>query len=202
MDTSDDRLVLCRNNLCIEKGLKLCTQCRAAWYCSKECQEDHWRRHKKFCKAISSSPEMLLRYFKAVDGYKISENQRESCEFDQALLSLQESLELHKEFQNDLLISLCYYEIGRLPRSKKQREEALVNFRKALEISREIHGENHGQTSCKGDYNESLISLQKAKAIFSRELGVEDPRTVQTDVHIDLCQQFTTYTKCTLLLKP
>eukprot|EP00985_Skeletonema_marinoi_P000877 scaffold360_cov77-Skeletonema_marinoi.AAC.2 len=27
-----------------------CTRCRGAYYCSRDCQEADWRRHKKFCK--------------------------------------------------------------------------------------------------------------------------------------------------------
>ena len=29
---------------------KLCTQCRVAYYCSRKCQKQHWKReHKQFC---------------------------------------------------------------------------------------------------------------------------------------------------------
>ena len=98
---------------------------------------------------ISSSPEMRLRYSKAVKDYKIAANQKESDKFDQALLSLQESLEIMKEFQIDEYISGCYFETGYLLSSKKQYEEASVNFRKALEIRGEVYGENHAETcSC------------------------------------------------------
>ena len=126
---------------------------------------------------------------------------------------------------------------------KKQYEEALVNYRKALEIFREIHGENHGNTcecyeaignilSCqgryddafigygkalairkkmfgenhidigrsyynigvvnqlkKGDYDGALVSLQKAKAIYTCQFGVEHPETVKTNAAIAFCQQ-------------
>jgi len=34
-----------------------------------------------------------------------------------------------------------------------------------------------------------LISLEKAKAIFTRELGAEHQRSVQTNINIDICQQ-------------
>lgn len=30
--------------------LSQCSQCRAVWYCSKECQILHWKKHKKACK--------------------------------------------------------------------------------------------------------------------------------------------------------
>ena len=45
--------------------------------------------------------------------------------------------------------------------------------------------------SKKVDLEEALISLKKAKAIFSRELGVEHSKTVQTNATIDLGQQYT-----------
>ena len=47
---------------------------------------------------------MSLRYFKAVK--EIATNQKESSEFDQALLRIKESLEIFKEFQDDLRLSL------------------------------------------------------------------------------------------------
>ena len=28
-----------------------CGQCRAIWYCNKNCQPEDWKRHKKFCKS-------------------------------------------------------------------------------------------------------------------------------------------------------
>ncbi|KAJ7246004.1 hypothetical protein C8J57DRAFT_1725009 [Mycena rebaudengoi] len=31
--------------------LKLCTRCRSAKYCSKECQKAHWKTHKTYCKS-------------------------------------------------------------------------------------------------------------------------------------------------------
>ena len=60
--------------------------------------------------------------------------------------------------------------------SKKQYEEALVNLRKALEIFREIHGENDRRTcDCyeaignvlgqQGRYDDALIGYGKALAI-------------------------------------
>mmetsp|Transcript_17549 Transcript_17549/g.24989 ORF Transcript_17549/g.24989 Transcript_17549/m.24989 type:complete len:252 (+) Transcript_17549:118-873(+) len=97
MDASD----MCFNNICTKKGRECCKGCKLAWYCSEKCQEDHWRGHKNCCKMISSSPTMLLRYFNAVKGYKIGFNQRESEKFDQSLLSLQEALEIFKEFKDD-----------------------------------------------------------------------------------------------------
>ena len=27
-----------------------CSKCKAVWYCSKPCQKQDWKRHKKFCK--------------------------------------------------------------------------------------------------------------------------------------------------------
>jgi hypothetical protein len=43
---------------------------------------------------ISSSPEMRLRYNKACNDYNAAVDQRESSEFDQALLSLRELLKI------------------------------------------------------------------------------------------------------------
>jgi len=40
----------------------------------------------------------------------------------------------------------------------------------------------------KGDCDGALISLQKTKAIYTHELGAEHPKTVQTNVYLDLNQ--------------
>ena len=123
-----DTVAICFNNICTKEGLKRCTSCKLAWYCSKECQEDHWKRHKKCCKMISSIPEMSLRYFKAVNGFNICNNNRERGEFDQALLSLQESLEIFKEFQDDSFISISYFEIGYVLVMKKTIQRGVSEF--------------------------------------------------------------------------
>mmetsp|Transcript_8624 Transcript_8624/g.12573 ORF Transcript_8624/g.12573 Transcript_8624/m.12573 type:complete len:225 (+) Transcript_8624:198-872(+) len=190
-------IVVCMNNLCTKDRLKVCTRCRAAWYCSKECQEDHWRRHKKCCKMISSSPEMRLRYSKALEVYCIDVSQKESGEFDQALLSLQESLEIFLEFQDDIYISNCYFEIGLVLNKKKQYKEASVNYREALEIYREIHGGNRHQTcdcyeaignalSQQGRHDDALIGYGKALAIRKKIFGENDVDTGQSYYNIGL----------------
>eukprot|EP00590_Aulacoseira_subarctica_P000434 CAMPEP_0172435382 /NCGR_PEP_ID=MMETSP1064-20121228/71146_1 /TAXON_ID=202472 /ORGANISM="Aulacoseira subarctica , Strain CCAP 1002/5" /LENGTH=252 /DNA_ID=CAMNT_0013183691 /DNA_START=41 /DNA_END=799 /DNA_ORIENTATION=- len=198
MDTSEEKM-MCMNNRCTKESLKLCTRCRVAWYCGKECQVHHWRRHKKCCKMISSSPDMHLRYVKAYEGYKIGLNQKDSGEFDQALLTFQESLEIFKEFQDDSDISGCYFEIGSVLSSKKQYEEALVNYRKALEIFRDIHGENHGKTcvcyeaignvmSDQGRYDDAYIGYGKALAIRLELFGENHMEIGQSYYNIDLAQ--------------
>ena len=55
----------CRNN-----NFSRCARCRIVPYCSKDCQIEHWRYHKKFCKKLSGKvmeippPGMELDYFK------------------------------------------------------------------------------------------------------------------------------------------
>ena len=33
-------------------SLKKCTSCKCVWYCDKDCQNRHWREHKRECKPI------------------------------------------------------------------------------------------------------------------------------------------------------
>ena len=81
---------------------------------------------------MSCNNAMTLRY-------KIAVQQSESGELDQALGTLQESLEMFQEFQDY--------------------------------------------------YDGALISLHKAKIIYTRELGVKHTQTVQANASIDLCQK-------------
>jgi len=39
---------MCR--LCGELAYQLCGRCRGIYYCSKECQKQHWKDHKKDCR--------------------------------------------------------------------------------------------------------------------------------------------------------
>eukprot|EP01116_Phalansterium_solitarium_P025600 TRINITY_DN986_c0_g1_i5.p1 TRINITY_DN986_c0_g1~~TRINITY_DN986_c0_g1_i5.p1 ORF type:complete len:354 (-),score=8.29 TRINITY_DN986_c0_g1_i5:39-1100(-) len=47
----------CRTHVCFDPhqlgtlSLKACAQCRAAYYCDRECQTAHWNKHKKRCKS-------------------------------------------------------------------------------------------------------------------------------------------------------
>jgi hypothetical protein len=43
----------CARPKCGRDGAKQCSRCQAVYYCSKECQEAHWRTHKKHCKHAS-----------------------------------------------------------------------------------------------------------------------------------------------------
>jgi len=38
-----------------KKKLKKCSICKAAWYCSKECQRKDWKKHKPDCKKMKAS---------------------------------------------------------------------------------------------------------------------------------------------------
>ncbi|KAF9907095.1 hypothetical protein EC991_011313 [Linnemannia zychae] len=36
-------------------SLKRCSKCRSVQYCSRECQKDHWKVHKKVCASIANA---------------------------------------------------------------------------------------------------------------------------------------------------
>ena len=41
--------------ICGEVATKRCSRCRQEWYCRRQCQVEHWPRHKKACDMLSSS---------------------------------------------------------------------------------------------------------------------------------------------------
>jgi hypothetical protein len=46
-----------------EANLK-CARCALQWYCSKDCQVSHYKRHKMLCKALASESKMpILDHF-------------------------------------------------------------------------------------------------------------------------------------------
>jgi len=40
---------ICKNTDCTNKGIHRCSGCGWTKYCSRECQKDHWKEHKKKC---------------------------------------------------------------------------------------------------------------------------------------------------------
>ena len=45
-----------------EGKLKICTGCRGVWYCSRECQREHWAAHKHACSKRVSIRNVVLRW--------------------------------------------------------------------------------------------------------------------------------------------
>ena len=44
----------CHKEGCHDVGSLRCSRCKVAKYCSKECQKDAWKQHKKQCKSDAS----------------------------------------------------------------------------------------------------------------------------------------------------
>ena len=43
---------MCGVRACNVGKLKRCTQCKAVYYCSRDCQTKHWGEHKLACKQL------------------------------------------------------------------------------------------------------------------------------------------------------
>ena len=46
----EEKIAYCFNDECELYGLKTCSVCKKAKYCSVKCQREHWKKHKKMCK--------------------------------------------------------------------------------------------------------------------------------------------------------
>jgi hypothetical protein len=69
MDTASDPLASCgecRNNK--RKLLKECGRCGGVVYCSKECQEKHWKSHKKDCSPVLAQVNRSFRKLSMENG--------------------------------------------------------------------------------------------------------------------------------------
>lgn len=45
--------------VCGNPGTKKCSQCKAVFYCSTECQRKHWPEHKKTCATYTRACQFL-----------------------------------------------------------------------------------------------------------------------------------------------
>lgn len=51
-------LVLCANKTCSLTGLSMfCARCKTTLYCSRKCQKEHWREHKRDCIVAAPATE-------------------------------------------------------------------------------------------------------------------------------------------------
>ena len=53
-------------------SFKQCSDCKAVRYCSRKCQQKHWRQHKTLCQAISSLEERKCREDREKTGVFVS----------------------------------------------------------------------------------------------------------------------------------
>lgn len=59
---SMEQPLLCALTTCTKSANKKCSKCRQAWYCSRECQTQHWKVHKACCKpnSVTSVPFSVI----------------------------------------------------------------------------------------------------------------------------------------------
>ena len=50
----------------VKVSLKTCSACKVVCYCSKECHNAHWERHKILCKKLRAGPRSCGRVLQAV----------------------------------------------------------------------------------------------------------------------------------------
>jgi len=51
---------LCAKKPTADQPLRRCARCLHTWYCSKECQRQDWKKHKKTCQATTTTPSSTV----------------------------------------------------------------------------------------------------------------------------------------------
>eukprot|EP01147_Barroeca_monosierra_P009682 gene9683-1893_t len=49
----------CAGPKCTKESTKRCARCKVVFYCSRDCQRNHWARHKHDCHLFTAVPEKL-----------------------------------------------------------------------------------------------------------------------------------------------
>lgn len=62
------------------KPLKTCGKCKSVWYCTRQCQVEHWKEHKKVCTILAMKRAKEDEKQKAGEGVKDLETKQESKE--------------------------------------------------------------------------------------------------------------------------
>jgi len=173
----------CFNRLCCNPGVKRCTLCAYAVYCSRECQVNHWKEHKACCKKLAL-PENAARRDQAAKHVRTAIDLQQAGQLDKALRKYREVLAIFKDLvgEDDENTASIYEHIGQILNVKELYEESLVEHRKALGIRRLILGENHRYTALsyecigsvlfnQGRYDDALIGFGKALTIRIKLFG-------------------------------
>ena len=71
-------------------SLKLCSKCKKATYCSKECQSRHWKRHRHLCKLLRDSYTVEIQMKDTLPHMDVDLNMVGIRQFDSSLVGIQE----------------------------------------------------------------------------------------------------------------
>jgi len=173
----------CFNRLCCNPGVKRCTLCAYAVYCSRECQVNHWKEHKACCKKLAL-PENAARRDQAAKHVRTAIDLQQAGQLDKALRKYREVLAIFKDLvgEDDENTASIYEHIGQILNVKELYEESLVEHRKALGIRRLILGENNRYTATsydcignvlfhQGRCDDTLIGFGKALSVRFKIFG-------------------------------
>lgn len=53
VEDREDLEIICP--ICNKGADRLCSKCKRAWYCGRDCQVSHWKEHKKSCKEMAAA---------------------------------------------------------------------------------------------------------------------------------------------------
>jgi len=173
----------CSNRSCFNSGVKRCTLRKYALYCSRECQVNHWKEHKPYCKKLGL-PESTARLLEATELFRTGRALDEAGQLDEALIKIRQALAIFQDLvgENDETTANVYEKIGQILSAIGLYKESLVKHRKSLEIRRLIFGENNRFTAIsyecignvlfyQGRYDDALIGYGKALTVCNNLFG-------------------------------
>ncbi len=205
--TSDNNDInICHNKECSEVGVRRCSKCKQAWYCSENCQRSDWKNgHKKKCKKYTEKIEKKAK--KIIEkGIKYIEKSMDFAEDEDNKEALRAGLKALEKLKHEdagtkddrkFNVANATFRVGNLYFKLGKYNLALKNQQDGLKALIKIHGEESIDISekyrliaatyrCMEQYDKALEYASICLNIRRNELG--DDHVDVADAHFTLAK--------------